>query len=139
MPPLLLAALSLVQLLTSSHILSAKGQTQPSAIGDAISKIMAILTNGGINQPGAVEKILADLVDAMKAATDILPPEVAAKIASVQDLLDRSEASISNLASGQVAQVVVVSMSFDGVEVPVDVFALRQDSKNSVAVDLGLA
>jgi hypothetical protein len=140
MPPYLLAALSLAEMLTSSLSLSKHGSTQPSVLSDAIGKLTALLESGiNLVAPSSVENILTDMLDAIAAAKDVLPADVSARLDSIQGLLSKSQASISNLSSGQVAQVCTVTMSFNGVSVPVDVFAIRQDSKTEVATDLGLS
>lgn len=139
MPPFLLAALSLAQMLAAQLHLSKAGAAQPSALGDAISQIVAIVEAGGPQKPNSVDAILTDLLDALKVGEAVLPQDVAVRLDSIQSLLTKSQASIANLKNGQVAQVAEITMSFDGVSVPVDVFAIRQDSKTNVATDLGLA
>jgi hypothetical protein len=139
MPPFLLAALSLVQLIVGSNTLSKNGGAQPPAWSDAVTALIAALENGSFEKPDHIDAIIKDLLSAVDLGQIVLPPDVAVRLDSIQTLLTKSQASIKNLESGQVAQVTTVTMSFNGKSVPVDVFAIRQDSTINVAVDLGLA
>lgn len=139
MPPFLLAALTLAQMLLASNAFSKSGTAQPSALSDAISKLMAMLEAGDFHAPSSVDAILADLLDAVELGRDLLPADIQARFDSIEGLLKKSQASLANLKSGQVAEVAAITMSFDGKEVPVDVFAIRRDSTANVAQDLGLA
>jgi acid phosphatase family membrane protein YuiD len=139
MPQQILAALSLAELLAAELHLGKNGAGIPSAVSDAIAKLVALFGDTqGFEKPDSAQAILDDLLLAIKAAQAV-DPKLGTAIDNIQALLEKSQASMSNLASGQVAQVCTVTMSFNGKSVPVDVFALRQDSTNEVAVDLGLS
>lgn len=140
MPPIVVAGIAILNLLAASLKLSKAGQSQPSPISDAISKLAALAaTDPTFEKPDSVQHILEDLISGLQAAAVVLPPDVAMHIEPIEKIAMGSEANIENLLAGQAAIIGSFHISDHGKDVVIDDFAIRHDATNEVAKDLGLS
>jgi hypothetical protein len=137
MSPFLMAALALANLLGASLHFSNAGAAQPAPVSNAISAIIALLGDASnFEKPDSITAILNDLVAGLKLANAVIPEAANSSLSQVTALLTASQTELANLASGQIAVLPTVSMSFAGKEVKVDTFAIRDDSQSQVLTDI---
>lgn len=140
MPPIVVAGIAILNLLAASLKLGKAGQAQPSPISNAINALIALAAEDPtFAKPNSVQNILQDLITGMQALGTVLPPDVQIHLEPIEKIATASEANIENLLSGQAAVIGSFHISDHGKDVVIDDFAIRHDSTNEVAKDLGIA